>query len=232
MHFNGTVMAKLSRFKKQSIGSYSLYQTAIYLWCCQYITFLSNIISLSAQEQRSELGSCLLASNAGTVTKHYLFRSTSTLTGENTLYNCITYLAISIASFGEYAVENTHSILCSQTKSSDTIDEFRTKEKYIFQSKDNQSHYRSFVTKPEQFSFSHNQLRVLKVKCAQVLSSMFPKVSQSPGQSLFSSNNRCNTSVPTHVTLPTMYPNKYMKTAVYLQGITVITRQIKQKNVI
>lgn len=29
--------------------------------------------------------------------------------------------------------------------------------------------------------------------CAQVLSSMFVKVSQSPGQSLFSSNNRCNT---------------------------------------
>ena len=161
MHFNGTVMAKLSRFKKQSIGSYPLYQTAIYLWCSQYITFLSNIISLSAQEQRSELGSCLLASNAGTVTKHHLFRSTSTLTGENTLYNCITYLGISIASFGE----NTHSILCSQTKSSDTIDEFGTKEKYIFQSKDNQSHYRSFVTKPKQFSFSRNQLRVLKVHC-------------------------------------------------------------------
>ena len=232
MHFNGTVMAKLSRFKKQSIGSYPLYQTAIYLWCSQYITFLSNIISLSAQEQRSELGSCLLASNAGTVTKHHLFRSTSTLTGENTLYNCITYLGIYIASFGEYAVENTHSILCSQTKSSDTIDEFGTKEKYIFQSKDNQSHYRSFVTKPKQFYFSRNQLRVLKVKCAQVLSSMFLKVSQSPGHSLFSSNNRCNTSVPIHVTMPTMYPNKYMKTAVYLQGITVIPRQIKQKNVI
>ena len=44
--------------------------------------------------------------------------------------------------------------------------------------------------------------------CAQVLSSMFVKVSQSPGQSLFSSNNRCNTSVPTLVTMPTMYPNK------------------------
>ena len=42
---------------------------------------------------------------------------------------------------------------------------------------------------------------------AQVLS-MFVKVSQSPGQSLFSSNNRCNTSVPTLVTMPTMYPNK------------------------
>ena len=44
--------------------------------------------------------------------------------------------------------------------------------------------------------------------CAQVLSSMFVKVSQSPGQSLFSSNNRCNTSVPTLVAMPTMYPNK------------------------
>ena len=209
MHFNGTVMAKLSRFKKQSIGSYPLYQTAIYLWCSQYITFLSNIISLSAQEQRSELGSCLLASNAGTVTKHHLFRSTSTLTGENTLYNCITYLGISIASFGEYAVKNTHSILCSQTKSSDTIDEFRTKEKYIFQSKDNQSHYRSFVTKPNQFSFSHNQLRVLKVKCAQVLSSMFLKVSRvqdkvySPqttdATQVFQLMSHCQQCIPTNI---------------------------------
>ena len=100
------------------------------------------------------------------------------------------------------------SILHSETKGSNTADELRKKAKSIFQSKGNQSHQRSFFITPKQFSFSHNQLCLLKVRCAQALSSMFIKISQSPGQSLFSSNNSCNTSVPTHITLPTMSPNK------------------------
>ena len=68
------------------------------------------------------------------------------------------------------------------------------------------------------FSFSHNQLRLLKVRCAQALSSMFIKISQSPRQSQFPSNNSCNTSVPTHVILPTMSPNKNMKMTVLPLG--------------
>ena len=67
------------------------------------------------------------------------------------------------------------SILRSQTKGSDSADELRKKAKSIFQSKGKQSHYRSFFTTPKQFSFSHNQLRLLKVRCAQALSSMFIK---------------------------------------------------------
>ena len=115
-------------------------------------------------------------------------------------------------------MENTHSILCSQINSSDTADELRKKAKSIFQSKDKQLHYRSFLTTPKQFSFSHNQLSLLKVRCAQALSSMFIKISQSPRQSQFSSNNSCNTSVPTHVILPTMSPNKNMKMTVLPLG--------------
>ena len=115
-------------------------------------------------------------------------------------------------------MENTHSILCSQINSSDTADELRKKANSIFQSKDKQLHYRSFFTTPKQFSFSHNQLGLLKVRCAQALSSMFIKISQSPRQSQFSSNNSCNTSVPTHVTLPTMSPNKNMKMTVLSLG--------------
>ena len=115
-------------------------------------------------------------------------------------------------------MENTHSILCSQINSSDTADELRKKVNSIFQSKDKRLHYRSFFTTPKQFSFSHNQLGLLKVRCAQALSSMFIKISQSPGQSQFSSNNSCNTSVPTHVTLPTMSPNKNMKMIVLSLG--------------
>ena len=75
------------------------------------------------------------------------------------MYNLLTnYITI----FDEYPVENTHSILRSQTKGSDTADELRKKAKSIFQSKDKQSHFRSFFTTPKQFSFSHNQLRFLK----------------------------------------------------------------------
>ena len=132
------------------------------------------------------------------------------------------------AIFDEYLVENTHSILHSKTKGSDSADELRKRAKSIFQSKGKQSDYRSFFITPRQFSFSHNQLRLLKVRCAQALSSMFIKISQSQ----FSSNNSCNTSVPTHVILPTMSPNKNMKMTVYLQGIAMISSQIKQKNVI
>ena len=125
------------------------------------------------------------------------------------LYNILrNYIAI----FDEYPVENTHSILRSQTKGSDSADELRKRAKSIFQSKGKQSDYRSFFITPRQFSFSHNQLRLLKVRCAQALSSMFIKISQSQ----FSSNNSCNTSVPTHVILPTMSPNKNMKMTVYL----------------
>ena len=88
------------------------------------------------------------------------------------LYNILrNYIAI----FDEYPVENTHSILRSQTKGSDSADELRKRAKSIFQSKGKQSDYRSFFITPRQFSFSHNQLRLLKVRCAQALSSMFIK---------------------------------------------------------
>ena len=130
------------------------------------------------------------------------------------LYNILrNYIAI----FDEYPMENTHSILHSQTKDSDSADELRKRAKSIFQSKGKQSD-RSFFTTPRQFSFSHDQLHLLKVRCAQALSSMFIKISQSPRQSQFSSNNSCNTSVPTHVILPTMSPNKNMKMTVLSLG--------------
>ena len=84
------------------------------------------------------------------------------------LHNCI--LRNYIAIFDEYLVENTHSILHSQTKGSDSADELRKRAKSIFQSKGKQSDYRSFFITPRQFSFSHNQLRLLKVRCTKNLS--------------------------------------------------------------
>ena len=79
------------------------------------------------------------------------------------LYNLLrNYITI----FDEYPVENTHSILRAQTKSSDSADQLRKKAKTIFQSKEKQCNFRSFFTAPKQFSFSQNQLQFLKVKCA------------------------------------------------------------------
>ena len=61
-------------------------------------------------------------------------------------------------------VENTHSILRAQTKPSDSADELRKKAKQIFASKEEQATFRSAFTSTSRFSFSQNQLQVLKVK--------------------------------------------------------------------
>jgi len=83
-----------------------------------------------------------------------------------------TYITI----FDEYPVENIHSILRAQTKPSDSADELRNKAEQIFESKEQQTTFRSAFTSPSQVSFSQNQLQFLKVKCAQVLSSMLTRI--------------------------------------------------------
>ena len=129
-----------------------------------------------------------------------------------------------ITIFDEYPVENTHSILRAQTKSSDSADQLRKKAKTIFQSKEKQCNFRSFFTAPKQFSFSHNQLQFLKVKCAQLLSSIFKQLSQTPGQSSFSSEGRSR-----YVTLPTVCSDKPMKTNVLPLGFHCVIKQIQQR---
>ena len=90
-----------------------------------------------------------------------------------------------ITDFDEYPVENTHSILRAQTKPSDTADELRKKANAIFQSKEKQSNFKSFFTSPKQFSFSHNQLQFLKVKCTKVLTDTVKKNCTGPGRGFF-----------------------------------------------
>ena len=124
-----------------------------------------------------------------------------------------------ITVFDEYPVENTHSILRAQTKSSDSADQLRKKAKTIFQSKEKQCNFRSFFTAPKQFSFSHNQLQFLKVKCAQLLSSIFKQLSQTPGQSSFSSEGRSR-----YVTLPAVCSNNPMKTNVLPLGFHCVIK--------
>ena len=114
-----------------------------------------------------------------------------------------TYITI----FDEYPVENTHSILRAQTKPSDSADELRNKAKQIFESKEQQATFRSAFTSPSQFSFSQNQLQFLKVKCAQVLSSMLTRIATTPGQSSFSTKGNSTTQVK----FPTICANNPIK---------------------
>lgn len=119
-----------------------------------------------------------------------------------------------ISIFDEYPVENTHSILRAQTNAYDSAEQLRKKAQSIFQSKERQSHFRSFFTAPKQFSFSQQQLHFLKVRCAQILSSMLMTIPQSPVQ-IPSSRNRNST---TRINLPTICPNEVMKTTVLPLG--------------
>lgn len=129
------------------------------------------------------------------------------------MYNILlNYLTIT----DEYPVENTHSILRAQTKPSDTAAQLTKKAKTIFQSKEKQCNFRSYFTSPKKFSFSHKQLKYLKVKCAEVLSSMFTAISQSPGKSSFPSKNQ--------VILPNVCSSSPVKCTVLPMGYQGETR--------
>ena len=117
----------------------------------------------------------------------------------------------------EYPVENTHSILRAQTNSSDTAADLTKKAKSSFQSKVKQSNFRSYFTPPKQFSFSHDQLRYLKVRCAQTLSSLIIKLSSSPGSSMFCNRN-AKVHDCTHILLPNLCSDTPMKTKVLPLG--------------
>lgn len=124
-----------------------------------------------------------------------------------------------IVIFDEYPVENTHSILRAQSKPSDTAEQLRKKQ---------QANFRSHFTSPSQFSFSQNQLQFLKVKCAQILCSMFTL--SSPGQSSFFSSRNTGMLHVTHVKFPYICQNNPVKMSVSPLGYhtQVRTDQTKQ----
>ena len=115
-----------------------------------------------------------------------------------------------ITIFDEYPVENTHRIIRAQTKPSDTAEQLKKKAKSIFQSKAKQENFRASYTLPKSFSFSHNQLKYLKVKCAEALCVIFESISQCIGKGSFFSK--------THVTLPTFFQKNLVKTIVLPLG--------------
>ena len=85
----------------------------------------------------------------------------------------------------EYPVENTHSIIRAQTKHSDTALLLTRKVKSMFQSKAKQMHFRSIFTPPKHFSFSHGQLKYLKLKCARFLADILAAVRNNPSHTSF-----------------------------------------------
>ena len=83
--------------------------------------------------------------------------------------------------FDEYPVENTHSVIRAQTQPSDTADKLQQRAKSIFQSKTKQANFRSNFTPPKQFSFSQQQLKYLKVRCAEFLTNIFIVINEHIG---------------------------------------------------
>ena len=85
------------------------------------------------------------------------------------------------AIFDEYPVENTHSIIRAQAQPSDTAEKLRQRAKCIFQSKTKQANFRSNFTPPKQFHFSQQQVKYLKVRCAEFLTNIFIPISNNLG---------------------------------------------------
>ena len=69
----------------------------------------------------------------------------------------------------EYPVENTHSIIRAQTRHSDTAAQLVNKVKSIFVSKTKQANFHLNFTPPKHFAFSHGQLKYLKLKSSEFL---------------------------------------------------------------
>jgi len=92
--------------------------------------------------------------------------------------------------FDEYPVENTHSILRAQTKSSDSASQLSQKAKSIFESKSRQTNFRSVFTPPKNFSFSQSQLQFLKAKCAKFLTTIIEAIVKNPWSSEFVNNKK------------------------------------------
>ena len=90
------------------------------------------------------------------------------------MFNCFrNFLNIS----DEYGVENAHSIIRAQTKDGDDPSTLKRKAMAVFQSKKSQHNFRSSFTPPKKSSFSHNQLKSLKLSAATHLTKMFSRIS-------------------------------------------------------
>ena len=117
----------------------------------------------------------------------------------------------------EYPVENTHSVIRAQTKHSDTAAILTRKVKSIFQSKAKQVNFRSIFTPPKQFSFSHGQLKYLKLKCSGFLANVLSGIRNNPSNTTFHLSKKKNQRKLT-VTMPEVFGKKQMNEIVLPLG--------------
>ena len=111
----------------------------------------------------------------------------------------------------EYPVENTHSIIRAQTKHSDTATQLTRKVKSIFQSKAKQMNFRSTFTPPKHFSFSHGQLKYLKLKCSIFLTDLLSKIANNPSNTSFQFSKNKNNGRKLTVIMPEIFGERRMK---------------------
>ena len=181
-----TVMQKLCKFKDPQYG------TLLNL-LDNYIPLVLSIYSISFKLNHfwstsvlsSESGLCSLAFKDVITIRHLLFGSTCVYTGESIHSILINCSKITLLSMMNIQLK-IHTVFCERKQSPQTLlMNYAKKAKAIFQSKEKQSNFRSFFTSPKQFSFSHNQLQFLKVKCAKVLTDMLKKNCTGPGRGFF-----------------------------------------------
>ena len=84
----------------------------------------------------------------------------------------------------EYPVENTHSIIRSNTLAADDCETISKKAKMIFTAKTELKSFKSVFTPPKPFSFSRNVLRSLKVKAAEIIANLLKLVTDASATKL------------------------------------------------
>ena len=102
----------------------------------------------------------------------------------------------------EYPLENTHSIIRAQTRHSDIRAQTR-------HSKTKQANFRLNFTPPKHFAFSHGQLKYLKLKSSEFLTTTLEEIIKNQSSTTLHYPKKKNGKVK--VTMPQLFGNKMMK---------------------
>lgn len=81
----------------------------------------------------------------------------------------------------EYPVENAHSVIRSQTNSSDNCETISQKAKMVFTSKVELKYFKTVFTPPKTFSFTRSVLHALKVKAAKLIGELLKLTTETEG---------------------------------------------------
>ena len=102
-----------------------------------------------------------------------------------------------------------HSIIRAQTRHSDTATQLVNKVKSIFVSKTKQANFRQNFTPTKHFSFSHGQLKYLKLKSSQFLTATLEEIIKDQSTPLLYFPKKKEGKA--QVVMPHLFGNKTMK---------------------